>query len=1174
MIQRRSLRLMAVFAGVLGMACAQSQPPLPTVLSGQLVNGSKAGVAEALVEWSVPGGIIGPGNSTFTDSNGNFAFEMPLSAATEVTLSITANLYNPAQTNVQLQPGTPSHVSIKLVRKPSGQYAAVSGTVRNTIGVVIPNATVSILGAGALLTTTTNSSGFYKLSPVGFNSSLTLQVATANAPCIVTTQLPLDVNATQVKTPVTAAPVLSPDVNCPPSPPLAGGAALFQAMDRPRPAISIDDTVQWQQADAFSIESPGAPNAMNAGRVNDILRFPPGQGILVASDQGGVWSIAEDSNRTATPLSNQWSAVAISSLAQGTGGPQDIYAGTFVHGDSSGGILWETDTSQSQPLNNWLPLGVPCLSINKILVISEFNLIVLACDTGLWWSQIPPAPSVRGTYNWQQAVPSAYGSKAFSGLAKGPGWSVTGTIGTIVASRWLAGSAALIFNAKWTGSKLTLTPTSVAASGTFSRTSVAACSSNPNIMYAVASKGNGQDLADVFESTNAGLNWSPTSSLPSEGGQGDSNQAVAVSPDCSAVAVGWQVGTHVSFDSGASWKLLTDTGEYNNLHTDIHSLLFDPTLPATLWIGSSGGVASAMGVLSGGTPAFESDWNWELFNLEFFQGAPSASVAGLFGGASQDNGVIYSVLQGVWQHVMDCPSSPECWGNVALFATPAGIGPGNDVLVAENALSPSSNWGAQSVESVNGTIPFNGGAPIPITGGCSPCTPYALILAAPVRYPGRVVNSSGQKMIAAGVINFNPLSPESEAVYGLFGNDDGSSIHWEPFSFGGTLWTDVTAIAPTYDGGSIFLGTGDGRILRLDSGTSSTPFSGPAINLTVNVPASCAPSCPVTGLYAFNFIQNDPNTTITPPGLAYAAYGPHFMAYFGTSWDELGQTDLPHVQNFLSILAADPTRIYLASSAGVFDTSNGGGSWSSASVGLPAFIAGEPGFQLPTPGNLASHDYLQLAFDSQLLSTRLYLASYGRSVWRTYRPLPSPPPQRAFQNVTILIETGNDNLEDYSELQGVLHTSPPQSICLKPSDTTDPSPGGVCNNGPTSTDKDGNTVWANGMSVSQTFNLGVPVVLDGATFEMDLIQHNSGLQTPDNWDIQEVEVFGTDGSGSLLVLGISNGAISGNNCMARLKASPNPSSVVYGLSGNDPSGYNIAHPVPYFGPSPTGACPQ
>jgi hypothetical protein len=59
--------------------------------------------------------------------------------------------------------------------------------------------------------------------------------------------------------------------------------------------------------------------------------------------------------------------------------------------------------------------------------------------------------------------------------------------------------------------------------------------------------------------------------------------------------------------------------------------------------------------------------------------------------------------------------------------------------------------------------------------------------------------------------------------------------------------------------------------------------------------------------------------------------------------------------------------------------------------------------------------------------------------------------------------------------------------------------------------------------VAQTFTLGSPVVLDGAVMEIALYQHDGGY-SPDNWDLQEIQVSGTDGEGTLGVLSMSNGA--------------------------------------------------
>jgi hypothetical protein len=179
-----------------------------------------------------------------------------------------------------------------------------------------------------------------------------------------------------------------------------------------------------------------------------------------------------------------------------------------------------------------------------------------------------------------------------------------------------------------------------------------------------------------------------------------------------------------------------------------------------------------------------------------------------------------------------------------------------------------------------------------------------------------------------------------------------------------------------------------------------------------------------------------------------------------------------------------------------------------------------------------------------------------------------PPPPTDFTSVGITVATGNDDARKDSEL---LLTFPGESaICLKPSNNPDPD--GVCNNGGSATDQNGQQEWANFTSSSQTFALAVPQALDGSTVTITLIEHNSGFETDDNWDIQGITLNGIDSHGNwTLLLSMSNPP-AGDNCMARLKGSPNPSSVNYNLSAANPTGSNLANPT--FGPTPPGSCPQ
>lgn len=179
-----------------------------------------------------------------------------------------------------------------------------------------------------------------------------------------------------------------------------------------------------------------------------------------------------------------------------------------------------------------------------------------------------------------------------------------------------------------------------------------------------------------------------------------------------------------------------------------------------------------------------------------------------------------------------------------------------------------------------------------------------------------------------------------------------------------------------------------------------------------------------------------------------------------------------------------------------------------------------------------------------------------------------PPPPNNIVSVTIAVSTGNDNARPDTELWATFSGEP--AMCLKPSNNANAD--GVCNNGGSATDQNGQQEWANGSSSTQTFTLATPRLLDGATLTIQLIEHDSGFETDDNWDIQAISVTGKDSHGvSTLLLNLSNGGMNGDNCMARLRGSPNPSSVTYTLSASHPAS---PQPNSTFGTSPPGSCPQ
>jgi hypothetical protein len=179
-----------------------------------------------------------------------------------------------------------------------------------------------------------------------------------------------------------------------------------------------------------------------------------------------------------------------------------------------------------------------------------------------------------------------------------------------------------------------------------------------------------------------------------------------------------------------------------------------------------------------------------------------------------------------------------------------------------------------------------------------------------------------------------------------------------------------------------------------------------------------------------------------------------------------------------------------------------------------------------------------------------------------------PVSGQTFVSVTINIITGNDDARKDTELWATFNGEP--ALCLKPSNNANSD--GTCNNGGSAKDQNGLQDWGNGNNSTQTFALATPQALDGGTVTIQLIEHNSGFETDDNWDIQGITITGTDSGGNSTVLLNMSVPLNGNNCIARLKGSPNPSSVTYNLSASAPSASNLSNPT--FGPTPPGSCPQ
>jgi len=964
------------------MTCSVgSGAPTAAIVEGLvMIAPGGAGIGGALVRWHMgKQRMLGS-----TDGNGRYAFEIPFNRSgtnpETVMLSAQANTYRiPAKQKMHLCPGMTYEADFSLKPGPANHVGTVHGHVVNPrSGSGIPNAIIAILMGHRLPVASgvTDGNGDYSIPGIGFGNGLTITVNTTAAPCVNPASRNFSLHKAMMTENFKLRTISTGRLRCQgitgPEPTPEIGAPVAASAG---PQLADDSTINWGITTADAIQTNAGLDAWNSGHINDILKIGPSE-VLVAADTAGVWSVAWSSNSAAAaPLSRDWGSIDMTSLAQGPDGSEHVYAGTYG-GDpaSPGGVLWETDTSSIAPLANWLQDNQkpPCNSIQHILIINEFRRIVVACDsggnTGIWWSPIPPAPAAHGLYKWQAAIPGP-GLNAnalrrqFARLAKGPGWGSVGAVpteGTIAAAAW-GGTAPgdLLFYGGWKGGHLVMNAAQVdPGNGNQSlnvdRTSIASCPADAHTMYAVSADPNSNPpwlIAATWQSTDGGQSWAMVNQPgPNGGNQGWYNQAIAVSPaDCNTFAIAWRENTFVSFDGGGSYTKLDDgLGINGHLHGDYHAVMFDPDDPQTIFMGSDGGLASAGGVVPMGSPTFASYYNQHLTDLQFYHASPSFRTVGLVAAPLQDNGVIWALASSWWTRIVDSDGEYSEFAGAGSMGATGGPDDRGDVLAYAGNSDNNGQWAQAIWDGAGMSSPSP--AILPVTDNNGPRDPAGIpgsgSPAANVRSPN-YSNGAGQLMYV--------VTGRAANVLGLFGNSDGTDMHWESLgAIGGGQ--NVTAVS-SFNGNAVFVGTDQGNIYQL-----TQPYTGAALQLAINEPAGG--TGPINSLLEFF------------PTVAFAAtgsvpYGPGYvMSFTGQAWQVTGGGALPSNLPFLGVDGPNLGSIFAANSAQVFDTHDLGGTWLSASDGLPAVVhTSEIHYVLQPDGN-----------------QYLYLASYGWSALRALLP--------------------------------------------------------------------------------------------------------------------------------------------------------------------------------------------
>ncbi len=408
-----------------------------------------------------------------------------------------------------------------------------------------------------------------------------------------------------------------------------------------------DSGFQWHRVSSSGIQVDDAGDQWWSGTVRSLLPRSDGR-VILGTETSGVWVTDEDGS-TALPLSSSWDRPEVSSLTFGPDGEGHIFAG--------GSRLYVTDPSSLLPLLDWHEVGSFAALNQPVLalaVLDQPRRIVVAGAAAVMWADIPAVPGTApwtDTFVWNWAgSPTVPTSIAIASRDQNLRTRPSGIQDTTVV---VGGDQGGIWIGDWRTGSLNFTPAVLrGVQGTSMKTTlVAVCDRVPSRLYACCSIPNKGTLLVVLRSDDGGDSWDVCGYSLVEindlieflGDTGPYHSCIAVHPSQpEKVAIGWKGGPAYSTNSGANWK--RPAGE---IHPDKHAIAFSGQ---RIYVGCDGGVFSTDNL----GDSYRSTWNRNLPTLQCYSSdgarqswggmGVSKTIPGIVATGTQDNGNVYAKL--------------------------------------------------------------------------------------------------------------------------------------------------------------------------------------------------------------------------------------------------------------------------------------------------------------------------------------------------------------------------------------------------------------------------------------------------------------------------------------------------------------------------------------------------
>jgi hypothetical protein len=694
-----------------------------------------------------------------------------------------------------------------------------------------------------------------------------------------------------------------------------------------------------------------------SGRVTAVAVNPANRNVVyVGTAMGGVYR-SLDGGANWTPITDQAGSLAIGAIAIDPSNPTRVYVGTgepnFGQRTYFGVGVYRIDNAESEEPTRTLTLLNQDASgndvfggrgISKILVTPTNPDVIfvatgsafggVSSDSAYSVTQTPPSP-LRGIYrstNATSAAPTFTKVNAFaSGNLSVPDMvfdPVDSSYNTIIYSVMNNGATTdggiyRLSGAQGTTSYVKLL--TVGTSTTTSRVNLAV-NTTGSILLATAEEGSGT----LRKSTDRGTTWTTlTAAAGFCGGQCWYDAPVAIDANNNIYIGGNSDGTSSAIikksTNGGSTFVKAQTG----LHADSHAIAFDPVDPNIVYTGNDGGIfkstaggtgtwQSLNGGLSGGTP---------INSMQYMSVAVHPTDPNITIGGTQDNGTHRIQANGAWTRtdygdggwalIDQSSSSTTSFRQYHTYYNVPGVG---GLMGFAISTSPTAfeNWAFYGCGGARNGIKCTDSAVLfyaPMTLG--PGTPNTVYYGSDRIYRsangGTTMSAVSQAFVSGVAVSAIGISPQNDAVR-IVGLEDGKVFKT---TTGATTLTNVTPFGNTkYVARAV-----------IDPNNQNTAYVA------------------ISGFFGSDngqHVYKTTNLNATTPTWTVAG---------------VGIPDVP-VNGFIVDKATG--NLYAGTDIGVYQSTDGGASWTAYSTGLPRVAV----------------------FDMAITSNRvLRIATHGRGMW-------------------------------------------------------------------------------------------------------------------------------------------------------------------------------------------------